>query len=182
MLWSSGGQWCPRLLWACWLPLLHWAGTCPPCLASLLVTGLLVGPVIARSPASLMWSAVGLHLRQRGHCPWVTATLSFWLPSLMEEPRSCYSPTTLMIKSALITDMPLAEIVPFSALLPVLLLNCCTRDHFLPCSLLRKTFGIASSKIPYKNTTLSHLVPYSTKSAANLLCENMTNFILHAIC
>lgn len=87
-----------------------------------------------------------------------------------------------MIKSAPNTDMPFAEIVPFSALLPVLLLNCFTQDHFLPCCLLTKTFGIASSKVPYKSITAYSLVPYSTKSTANLLCENTTNFILHAIC
>lgn len=83
-----------------------------------------------------------------------------WLPSLMEEHPSCCSPTMLMIKSALSIDMTFAEIVPFSALLPVLLLNCYAQDNFLPCSPLRKTFRTASSKVPYKSTIVCNLVPY----------------------
>lgn len=126
----------------------HWAGggTCPcqePCHAG---CGVLWGYVCIRKGTD------------RGSWP-LSAS---WLPSLMQEPRPCCSLTMLMIKSALSTDMPCAGIVPFSALL----LNCYTHDYFLPCSLLRKTFGIASSKVLHESIISSNLVPYSTKSTA----------------
>lgn len=63
----------PRLLLACCLPSLHWAGTCPPPPTCLLATGLLVGPATASSPSL---QAVGCCLHQRGHRPWVTTPLS----------------------------------------------------------------------------------------------------------
>lgn len=51
ILWASGDQWHPRLLLSFCLPVPHPAGTCSPPPACLLVTGLVVGHVLARSPA-----------------------------------------------------------------------------------------------------------------------------------